>query len=172
MPPAVRMRPSPAMTSVPGADDNINAGLCVGVARFADGMDQTVFQRDISLIDTGMINDQRVCDYRIDRTTGAGDLGLAHAVADYLAAAEFHFFAIGGQIALNLDHQIGVSKAEFIARGRAIHRGVIARGKSQRALQVSHDLLALKPKMLAARLLTRDQLHFAALARFKADSGA
>ena len=41
----------------------------------------------------------------------AGDLGLAHAVADHLAAAELDLFAIGGQVALDLDEKIRIRQA-------------------------------------------------------------
>ena len=111
-----------------GSDDNINAGLCVGVAGLADGVDEAVFQRDIRFINTRMIHDQRVRDDRIHGTTCAGDLGLAHAVADHLAAAKFHLFAVSCQVALDLDHQISVGKAKLVTRGRAIHRGVMRAG--------------------------------------------
>ena len=40
MPPAVRIRPSPAMTSVPGPIDDIDAGWVVGIAGLADADDQ------------------------------------------------------------------------------------------------------------------------------------
>jgi predicted secreted Zn-dependent protease len=53
-----------------------------------------------------------------------GCLGLAHAVADHLAAAELHFFAIGGEVLLDLDEELGVGKADLVADGRAEHGGI------------------------------------------------
>ncbi len=49
---------------------------------------------------------------------------LPHAVADDFAAAEFHFFAVGGEILFNFDDQIGVGEPYAIACGRAEHVGV------------------------------------------------
>ena len=94
----------------PRSDDDINVGLGVGVARLANRRDAPVFQRDIRLVDARMIDDQRVGNHGIHRTIRPRDLRLAHAVTDYLAAAELHLFAIGRQIAFDLDDQIGVSQ--------------------------------------------------------------
>ena len=53
MPPAVRILPSPAMTSVPGPMMMVDARLGVGVAGLADGGDAAVLQADIGLVDAG-----------------------------------------------------------------------------------------------------------------------
>jgi hypothetical protein len=55
---------------------------------------------------------------------GAGALGLAHAVADHLAAAELHLLAIGGQVALDLDPEVGVGEADLVAGRGAEHVGI------------------------------------------------
>ena len=60
----------------------------------------------------------------------AADLGLAHAVADHLAAAELDLFAIGGQVAFDLDDQVGVAKAHPVAGGGAIHGGIVGAGNA------------------------------------------
>jgi hypothetical protein len=44
--------------------------------------------------DAPVIDNQRIGDDGIDRALFVGDLALAHAVADHLAAAEFHFLAV------------------------------------------------------------------------------
>ena len=49
------------------------------------------------------------------------DLALAHAVPDDLAAAELHFFAIGGEVALDLDVERRVGEPHPIARRRSEH---------------------------------------------------
>ena len=49
------------------ADDNVDTGLGVGVARLADLVDPPVAQADIGLVDAGMIDDQRIGDDRIHR---------------------------------------------------------------------------------------------------------
>ena len=108
MPPAVRIIPSPAMISVPGADDDVDAGLHVGVAGLAERGDAAGLDRDVGLDDAPVVDHQRVGDH------GVGDLGrdalaLAHAVADRLAAAELHFLAVAagaqGVVVLDLDDQ-------------------------------------------------------------------
>jgi hypothetical protein len=52
---------------------------------------------------------------------GARHLALAHAVADHLAAAELHLLAIGGEILLDLDDELGIGQPHLVAGGRAEH---------------------------------------------------
>ena len=54
----------------------------------------------------------------------AARLGLAHAVADHLAAAELHLFAVNGAVFLDLDEQFGVRQAHPVADRGAEHGGV------------------------------------------------
>ena len=65
---------------------------------------------------------------------GRDALALAHAVADRLAAAELHLFAVAagaqGVVVLDLDDEAGVGEAHAVAGGRAEHLGVGARGRS------------------------------------------
>ena len=60
------------MISVAGADDDGDAGLGVGVARLADGVDQAVAQADVGLVDAGMVEDQRIGDDGIHRPAARG----------------------------------------------------------------------------------------------------
>ena len=53
-------------------------------------------------------------------------LALAHTVADDLAAAEFDFLAVDGEVLFDFDHELGVGKAHPIARRGAEHLGVSA----------------------------------------------
>ena len=106
------------------ADDDIDAGLRVGVARLADPGDQPVAQAHIGLVDAGVIDDQRVGDDRVHGPFGAGGLALPHAVADHLAAAELHLLAIGGAVPLHLDDQVGIGKPHAVAGGGAVHAGI------------------------------------------------
>ncbi|MGF6539827.1 hypothetical protein OKW32_003113 [Paraburkholderia youngii] len=69
-------------------------------------------------------------DHRI-RHDGIHDLGmhalrLAHAVANHLAAAELDLFAVGREVALDLDQQFGVGEAHAVAGGGAEHLRVRA----------------------------------------------
>ena len=94
-PPAVRILPSPAITSVPGADDDGDAGLDVRIAGLADGGDFAVLQPDVGFDDAPMVENERVGDDGVDRALLVADLALPHAVADHLAAAELHLLAVG-----------------------------------------------------------------------------
>jgi hypothetical protein len=62
---------------------------------------------------------------------------LPHAVADHLAAAELHLLAVGGEILLDLDDEIGVGEPHAVARGRAEHVGIDRAGHFARACQLS-----------------------------------
>ena len=104
-----------------GADDNGDAGLDVRIAGFADRRDAAVLEADVGFDNAPVVEDQRVGDDGVDRTLGVGNLRLAHAVADHLAAAKFHFLAVDGEILLHLDDQIGVGKPHAVAGGRPEH---------------------------------------------------
>ena len=102
-PPAVRIRPSPAMTSVPGPMTMVTPGWVSGLPALPMACDAAVAQADVGLVDAGPVDDQRVGDDGVDGALGARRLGLAHAVADHLAAAELHLLAVGGEVAFDLD---------------------------------------------------------------------
>ncbi len=109
-------------------DDDVDAGLRVGIAGLADAGDAAVLQPDIGLHDAPMVDDQRVGDDGVDGAVGAAHLALAHAVADHLAAAELHLLAVGGEVLLHLDDQLGVGEANLVADGRAEHVGISGAG--------------------------------------------
>jgi hypothetical protein len=71
-----------------------------------------------------MVEDQRIGDDGVDGALFAGELALAHAVADHLAAPELHLLAIRGEILLDLDHEIGVGKAHAVTGGGTEHAGI------------------------------------------------
>jgi hypothetical protein len=79
--------------------------LGVGVAGLADPVDAPVAQAHVGLVDAGVVDDQRVGDDGVHRALGPRALGLAHAVADHLAAAELHLLAVGREVALDLDER-------------------------------------------------------------------
>ena len=85
--------PSPAMISVPAPIGDGDAGLDVGIARLADAADAAVLDADVGLDDAPVVEDHRVGDDRVGHL-GRDALALAHAVADDLAAAELHLFAV------------------------------------------------------------------------------
>ena len=105
------------------ADDDVDAGLHVGIAGLADAGDAAVLEADVGLDDAPVIDDERVGDDGVGDVRG-GALALAHAVADDLAAAELHFLAVDGVVALDFDDELGVAEPHAIARGGAVHLGV------------------------------------------------
>src|SRR6202043_887919 len=76
------------------------------------------------LDDTPVIDDQRIGDDGIGRALPVGDLGLTHAVADHLAAAELHLLAIDGEILFDLDDEVSVCQTHPIAGRGPEHVGI------------------------------------------------
>ncbi len=106
-----------------GADTDGHAGLDVRVAGLADGKDAAVLQADVGLDDAPVVDDQRVGDQGVDHLMGE-QLALALAIADHLAAAELHFFAVDGEVLFDFDEQLGVGQADLVTNGGAVHVGV------------------------------------------------
>ena len=119
-------------------DDDGDAGLDVRIAGLADGEDLAVLQADVGFDDAPMVEDQRIGDDGVDGARPVGDLRLAHAVADHLAAAELHLLAVDAKILLDLDDQIGVGKPHAVAGGRAEHVGINGAAHGRR-----HDTLRI-----------------------------
>src|SRR5690606_140778 len=111
--------------------------------------DTAVLEPDVGLDDAPVIDDQRVGDDGVDGALGARHLALAHAVADDLAAAEPHFLAIGREVLLDLDDEVGVGEADAVADRRAVHVGVGRTGNRcwHQSCPVTRPL---KPKMRRA----------------------
>jgi hypothetical protein len=111
-----------------GADDDVHAGLGVGVAGLADGGDAAVLQADVGLDDAPVVDDERVGEHRVDSALRARALRLRHAVANRLAATELHLLTVAaggqGEVLLHLDQQPGVGQAHAVAHGGAEHVGV------------------------------------------------
>ena len=122
-----------------GTDDDSHARLHVRVAGLTDTADAAVLDADVSLDDTPVIDDQRIGDHGVHRTLGLSPLRLAHAVADHLAAAEFHFLAVDREIAFDLDPQFGIAQPDPVAGGRAVHVRVGA------AVNAAHGLVSSDP---------------------------
>src|SRR4029077_6707849 len=107
-----------------GPDHDGDAGLNIGITGLADASDHAFLDRDVGFYDAPVVHDQRIGDDGIGRTLPVGDLRLPHAVADHLAAAEFHLLAIGGEILLDLDNEIGIGQPNPIAGGGPEHVGI------------------------------------------------
>ena len=90
---------------------------------------QPVLDADVGLHDPPVVEDDGVGDDGVDRAARARRLRLPHAVADHLAAAELHLLAVGGEILLDLDEELGVGEPDPVAGGRAEHVGVGGAGE-------------------------------------------
>ncbi|MNM80913.1 hypothetical protein D3C81_928960 [compost metagenome] len=106
-----------------GANGDGHIGLDVRVAGLADRRDASVLETDVRLDDAPMVDDQRIGDQRVDHF-GGQQLALALAVSDDFTAAEFHFFAVGGEVLFHFDPQFGVGQTDLVADGGAEHVGV------------------------------------------------
>ena len=94
----------------------------VGIARLADSGNFSVLDADIRLINAGIVQNQRVGNHQIQHAVRAARLdGLSHSVPKRLAAAELRLLAVGGQILLHLDDQIGVCQPNPVSGRRAEH---------------------------------------------------
>src|SRR5271156_103345 len=108
----------------PGPDHDVDAGLDIGVAGFADAADAAVADADIGFDDAPVVEDHGIGDDGIDSAVGAGRLALPHAVADALAAAELALLAIDRAVALDLDDELSIGEPQPIAGCRPEHRGI------------------------------------------------
>ena len=75
-PPAVRILPSPAMTSVPGPMTMSTPGCVSGLPALPIVVDAPVAQADVGLVDAGVVDDQRVGDDGVDGPFGARAPGV------------------------------------------------------------------------------------------------
>ena len=76
------------------ANDDVHAGLHVGVARLANADDAPALQANIGLDNAPVINDEGVGHDAVNSALGAGFLRLRHAVANRLAATKLDFFTV------------------------------------------------------------------------------
>ena len=125
MPPAVTIMPSPAMISVPAPITMSTPGWTSGLP----ALPSFAILPSLSAISHLTMPHQSTTSalvMTVSATSSRQALALAHAVADHLAAAELHFFAVDGEIALDLDHEFGIGETNAVAHGRAEHFGVRA----------------------------------------------
>jgi hypothetical protein len=128
MPPAVSSWPSPAMTSVVTPDHHArrHAGHDVRVTGLANAHDAPALNADVGLENAGVIHHQRVGNDQIQRVGLGNTGGLAHAVAQHLAAAELAFLAVHAVVAFHGYQQVGIAEAHPVAGGGAVHVGIRA----------------------------------------------
>ena len=124
MPPAVRILPSPAMISVPGPMMMVTSGWMSGLPALPMAWMRPL-RRATSALTMPQWSMMRALVMTVSTAPlGLGDLGLAHAVADHLAAAEFYFLAVDGEVALYGGEEVGVGEADAVADCGAVHVGV------------------------------------------------
>ncbi len=95
IPPAVRIRPSPAMISVLGPirSAGFDAVGDVGVPGLAESDDPPIADADVAFDDAPVIEHDRVRDHEIGGALGARRRPLEHRLADRLPAAEHRLVA-------------------------------------------------------------------------------
>ena len=176
--PAVRIRPLPAMISVRRADHQVGVDAVHGVrvAGLAERDDPAVADPDVGLDHAPVVEHDRAGDDGVRRALGAGGAGLAHRLADHLAAAEDRLVAARGQWSLfDLDQQVGVGQPDPVAGRRPVQGGVAA------AVQRAHAAAAVcveRAGALAAQArhdpgaAERHQLDVAVDARLEPHRGA
>ncbi|MNR38399.1 hypothetical protein D3C85_1564990 [compost metagenome] len=106
-----------------GTNRDRHAGLNIGITGFAHGKDPAVFDADIRLHDPPVIDDQRVGQHQI-HTVLCRHLPLAHAVTNYFSAAELHLFTVDREIVFDLNPQVCIGQAYFVARRWTEHVGI------------------------------------------------
>src|ERR1700751_1999363 len=104
-----------------GADYDRDVRLDIRIPSFPDRCNPAVFDCDICLHDSPMIENQGVRNYRVDRAFTARTLGLTHAVANHLPAAELHLLAVGRVVLFYFDDDVRIRKAYFVTDGWSKH---------------------------------------------------
>src|SRR5439155_14083393 len=85
-----------------------DARLDVRVPRLAHADDAAAAHADIALDDAPVIEHDGVGDDEVEHALARGGAGgLAHAVANHLAAPELDLVAVDGEVALDLDEELG-----------------------------------------------------------------
>ena len=89
-------------------DHDGDAFLDVGVAGFADPNNAAILEADIGLDDAPPIKNQGIGNHGVNGSPSPRGLGLAHAIANHLPAAEFHLIAVGGEVLFHFEDEFGV----------------------------------------------------------------
>ena len=126
IPPAVRIRPSPAMISVVGPISSAGStpSIDVGVAGLAERDDAAVLDADVAVDDAPVVEHDDVGDHEVGRALGSRARALQHRLADRLAAAEHGLVAADAAVLLDLEPEVGVGEAQLVADRRAVQRAV------------------------------------------------
>ena len=126
IPPAVRMRPSPAMMSVDGPISRSGSHAIgdVGVAGLAERDDAALADAHVAADDAPVVEDDDVRDDDVGRALRRRPEALEHRFADGLAAAEDGLVATDAAVLFDLEPEVGVGEPQAVAHGGAVERGV------------------------------------------------
>src|SRR5262245_8204119 len=102
-------------------DDHADIGLHIRIARLAYSGNTPVLDADIGLHNSPVIENHCVGNDRIDSTFTAGTLRLAHAISDHLPASKLHFLAVGREVLLYFDDEVGIGETHLVADRWAKH---------------------------------------------------
>ena len=94
--------------------------------------DVAIFNADISLINTTMIDYQCVRDDCVERVSVADTRLLRHSLAKRLTAAKFRFFTFHRQVALGGDVKVRISQSYAITDCGSVHVRVLVSRNHQR----------------------------------------
>src|SRR4029077_4237352 len=97
-----------------GADNDRDVGLDVRISSFPDGCNSAVFDGDICLHYSPMIEYQCVGDNRIHRALTTRTLRLTHPVAADFPTSALHFLAVSRVVLLPFDDNVGIRKAYLV----------------------------------------------------------
>ena len=98
----------------------------VRIAGLADSHDAAAADSDVGLVDAAVVHDHCVGDDQIESAVGGScRRGLAHAVADHFAAAEFCFLAGSREVLFNFDEQFRVGQANAVAGRWSVEVGIL-----------------------------------------------
>ena len=109
--------------------------LDAGITRMTDADDAAALHADVGLDDAeDRVENQCVRDDEVERLGVGSRRGLAHAIADYLAAAELHLVTIAAdasdEVGFNFGEEVRIAEAHAVTDGRSVHLGVLESGKS------------------------------------------
>ena len=103
-----------------GSNHNINARLRIRIARFTDGVNPPIFQSDVCLDNSPMVDDHRIGNHGIDSDLARG-LALPHPITDDLSPTKFHLITVVGSIRFDLDPKRCICESKAISGRGTIH---------------------------------------------------
>ena len=106
-----------------GAHFNIHVRLDVGITRFTNTANASVFNRNVGFNDSPVIQNKCVGNYRIRCVVTTG-LTLTHAITNNFTATELYFFSVGGVVFFYFYPKFCITQTHHVAHSRAKHIGI------------------------------------------------